>query len=498
MSATEKDSDHARLFDKAFRLQQQKAYPAAIAAYQALLKTNPDHVLGHFNLGTAFEKVGEEEAAFYAYQRAAQIDPGFTKAHLNIGVLLENNERYEDAVAVYQQALEFNANLGRLYTNLCNALSQLKKKDEAVRAGEQAVKHSPDLANAHNNLGLAYLNTRQFESAESCFKQALAIEPHMKLAMGNMALALGRQNRYQESREWYTRVLRDYPQYAKARINYAWLLICLRRWDESVKMSTSAMQLLLREMEPVVPEAVSLPPKILYSHDCLESLVRFRDVLARHDIDIFLVYGTLLGCMRDKDFISYDTDIDVGIWSDAPITRLIGELAENGFELRLGYDKNSKVTFDEVLRNTINFPFYYKGKIPVDVYRHFPKGDKIHSGFELGGHGLMYEVSEFELQQVELLGEMFMAPKDYETYLTECYGDWNVPDTLFETSVSSPNLVGGFPEHARALAYHRAVSKMSKNKYEACLYILKALEAKDASLEESIVSIREQLESRMG
>ena len=82
----------------------------------------------------------------------------------------------------------------------------------------------------------------------------------------------------------------------------------------------------------------------------------------------------------------------MGIWFDEPITQLIDELEENQFELRLRSNRNENKPIKEVLTNAINLPFYYKGRLPIDVYRHFPKKDKTLSGFELGGHPLMYEV----------------------------------------------------------------------------------------------------------
>jgi len=497
MSTTENERRSKRLFSKAHQLQQKSKHQLSIDAYRELIGEFPDHALGHYNLGVALQAKKDDEAAFYAFQKVTQIDPKFTKAHINIGVLLEGQNRFIDAIAVYRQALDIDSTNAKLHANLCHALIQIKENSEAVTAGKLAVKFGPDVARAHNNLGLAYLNIREFELAEECFKYALSIESHMQLALGNMAVVLHRQHRLYQSRKYFKKVLREYPDFLRARVNYSWLLIGLGLWNESAEMSVSAMQLLTKEVDFIELTPNRTPPTNLYSNDCLEALVRFRNILARHKIELFLVYGTLLGCMRDKDFISYDTDIDVGIWKEASIVELIDELDENQFELRLNFNKNDSKSMDEVLANAINLPFYYKGRIPIDVYRHFPEQDKILSGFELGGHPLLYEVSDFELHEVDFLGELFQAPIEYETYLTECYGNWKRPDSLFETTVSSPNIVGGFPEHSRALAYHRAAAKLSDKKYEECMYILSGISKKEGNASAVISQIRKNLESKM-
>jgi hypothetical protein len=44
------------------------------------------------------------------------------------------------------------------------------------------------------------------------------------------------------------------------------------------------------------------------------ALREIRDYLQGKGIDVFLVSGTFLGCIRDGDFISGDKDIDLGIF----------------------------------------------------------------------------------------------------------------------------------------------------------------------------------------
>ena len=48
--------------------------------------------------------------------------------------------------------------------------------------------------------------------------------------------------------------------------------------------------------------------------------------------DYWLAFGTLLGAIRDNNFISYDTDIDVGVSIDTDFDKVESALRQFGFK----------------------------------------------------------------------------------------------------------------------------------------------------------------------
>jgi phosphorylcholine metabolism protein LicD len=46
----------------------------------------------------------------------------------------------------------------------------------------------------------------------------------------------------------------------------------------------------------------------------VKMLRQVKEVLDKHDVEFWLDYGTLLGAIRDNEFIPWDSDIDLGIW----------------------------------------------------------------------------------------------------------------------------------------------------------------------------------------
>jgi phosphorylcholine metabolism protein LicD len=48
----------------------------------------------------------------------------------------------------------------------------------------------------------------------------------------------------------------------------------------------------------------------------LATLIHTRDALSNLGVRMFLSDGTLLGAIREKDFIAHDTDIGVGVFAE--------------------------------------------------------------------------------------------------------------------------------------------------------------------------------------
>lgn len=153
------------------------------------------------------------------------------------------------------------------------------------------------------------------------------------------------------------------------------------------------------------------------------ALLDLRRTLEAARIEMFLVSGTLLGCIREGRLLSHDKDIDVGIWEDVPPGDVRAALRASGLFFLI------PSRAPEILR------VRHVNGIPLDLFYHYrQQGDYWHGGVKNKWHN-----SPFDLVPRTFLGESFLVPADHDRYLTENYGDWRAPKTDFDSAFDTPN-----------------------------------------------------------
>lgn len=100
----------------------------------------------------------------------------------------------------------------------------------------------------------------------------------------------------------------------------------------------------------------------------LEVLKKFSDVLTSNNYEYTLAFGTLLGAVREKNFIKHDLDIDVAMWAEDWTPDFQKCLQNAGFKLWHSYEiDEGKLGREET---------YVYNDVSIDIFYFYPPIDK--------------------------------------------------------------------------------------------------------------------------
>ncbi|MCY3818986.1 MAG: LicD family protein [Gammaproteobacteria bacterium] len=142
---------------------------------------------------------------------------------------------------------------------------------------------------------------------------------------------------------------------------------------------------------------------------------------------LFICYGTLLGCIRNNDFIPHDDDVDVCFLADGQglgaaakeLRRVIKTLTDIGEQVQF----DSSAQFHWGLQGT-----------SLDVFMAWMEGDSLYM-YNAGGTFSRNRIHP--LVEREFKGRQVWVPNDSEALLELIYGPgWRVPDPSFQWRVT--------------------------------------------------------------
>ncbi|MGH8558874.1 MAG: adenylyltransferase/cytidyltransferase family protein [Methylococcales bacterium] len=149
----------------------------------------------------------------------------------------------------------------------------------------------------------------------------------------------------------------------------------------------------------------------------------------------FLVSGTLLGFVREQDFVDGDYDMDLGFFeSEISKDQVYKKLKESPY-------------FNNVYIKPYIIKAKHKNGVAIDFFVHYQEGRHIWHGSNIH----RWYNSNFFLQKANFKGIECYIPSQPERYLEENYGKWEYPVSYWNYSFDTPNQQ--FPKNIETLFY---------------------------------------------
>ena len=149
-----------------------------------------------------------------------------------------------------------------------------------------------------------------------------------------------------------------------------------------------------------------------------KNLLDLKEVFDKYEITFVLIFGGLLGIIREGNFMSYDDDLDIACFSDTPekhhwkMRWVKNELKKKGFFI---VDNSScRCKTDFFIRDGERIDIFWFGKVDNEW---------------IFNNRIRYP-SKFldKLDEIKFLGTKFKIPSNVEEFLELTYGkSWKIP-----------------------------------------------------------------------
>ena len=186
----------------------------------------------------------------------------------------------------------------------------------------------------------------------------------------------------------------------------------------------------------------------------LRNLVDVAAALDAKDIAYSLASGTLLGAVREGQFIRHDYDVDLTVLADSFDPGVLPDLRRLGFAIRTFIGFPDDGMYLSLVRSDVT----------VDIDFLYPRDNGMYQSSYADYRGgtakwIDYLFPKLNYGWMEFMGHQFRAPKEPEIVLRCLYGDsWGTPDKNWHGSFDPPN-ASTRPERLDLAASRKAIAE---------------------------------------
>ena len=198
----------------------------ALRHLEAALELKPDYAEAHYNLGTAFERLGRPDDAIARYQRVLELKAGQRMALERLAAILRDRGsaliqqgRSADAVPHLTLAVKLTPQSADANYSLALALESLGRIHEAERHYRIAAVNDPTRSAFHRGLGRALQRLQKREDAIVAYREALALDDRQSGVHNDLGVVLAQLGRMAEAADHFARAVQLDPSDQDAREN---------------------------------------------------------------------------------------------------------------------------------------------------------------------------------------------------------------------------------------------------------------------------------------
>jgi tetratricopeptide (TPR) repeat protein len=177
---SQRDSRTPQELVEALALLRTRQFPAAVEAYQKILKADPHNEKAELGLAAAYDGVYNYDQTRRVLREAAAVHPNSAAVLVEMGKLDIHLLHYDDAVVELKRAVRRNPASAAAHEQLGVAYQAKGDEDTALAQFNQALRLAPDSASAHYFRGSLYADRNDDVRAYQDAKEAFRLEPNIQ------------------------------------------------------------------------------------------------------------------------------------------------------------------------------------------------------------------------------------------------------------------------------------------------------------------------------
>jgi Flp pilus assembly protein TadD len=169
-----------------------KRYPEAIEALKRAVALDQTNDRYYFNLGAAYERLGDFDNAVTAMRKAIELNPQGANALNYLGYMYaDRGINLDESIELVRRALMIEPENGYYIDSLGWAYFRKGMLDEAMQELKRAVASVPDDSVIVEHLGDIYFDLKMFREAQEAWERSLQLQPENETVDGKLKKVQG-------------------------------------------------------------------------------------------------------------------------------------------------------------------------------------------------------------------------------------------------------------------------------------------------------------------
>jgi tetratricopeptide (TPR) repeat protein len=152
-------------------------YEEAVSTLKALVKVNPDSILGYYYLGRTYSQMRLYRDALGYFTKVLELRPEFDQAVIDKAATHEALGEYPEAIEAYRSLVDQDEQRTAVLQRLIQLLLQQRRFPEALQYLRLAEQSGLGGHETLRKIGLVHLELEQFDEAIAVFSSMLEKEP---------------------------------------------------------------------------------------------------------------------------------------------------------------------------------------------------------------------------------------------------------------------------------------------------------------------------------